>query len=226
MEQKKTHPTTPHFGRQVNKSDKNEIVNHGDTIGKSEADQTALIEIPKKYEKIIQATLEFCEKREAELKNEDYLEFCNKIKNLWRTIVKDLNNKTRKEAEKREILYPMIYLLINETKVFLTREDMMILLEYPFNVNSRHILLTLKKLNIKTLRGLHPRITMIYQWNLVEEWKGREGWILREYWNTNNYQWETSREIKDKIYREIEEGKFDKELKEIRARIAKNHEID
>lgn len=191
----------------------------------SQTNQTILIEIPKQYEKIIQVTLEFCKKREGETKHEDYLEFCSKIKRVWETTIKNLNNKSRKEAEEKEVLYPMIYMLINERKIFLTREDIMILLKYPFNVNSRHILLCLKKLNIKTLKGLHPRITMIYKWKLVEEWKSREGWILREYWNTDNYEWNTSREIKDEIYWKIEQGKFDKELEEIKRKIIKNHEI-
>jgi hypothetical protein len=222
-----TTPTTSQHtgqnGRQVNKSDKNWTL-HDNAITNTEVSDsdTVLIRIPKDYEKIIQTVIQFLTKREKEKEKQDYLDFCTKIKRLWDTQVNYENNKNKVKANEKGILHPSVYMWINGAKTFLTKEDMLILLEYPFNINSRHILLTLKKLKAKTLRELDPRIGIIYAWKIYKDWKTREKKLLTNY-QANNNTWQNINEIKDTIYFKIELGEFDDQIEEIRQRIIKNH---
>lgn len=185
-------------------------------------EKTVLIRIPKQYEQIIQTVIKFLTAREKEKEKQDYLDFCTKIKRLWDTQINYQNNQNKIKADEKGILHPSVYMWINGVKTFLTKDDMLILLEYSFNINSRHILLTLKKLKVRTLRGLDPRIGIIYTWKLTNQWKARERELLKSY-QANSDSWESLNEIKDTIYFKIEQGDFDDTIEEIRERIIKNH---
>ncbi|PSF27378.1 hypothetical protein C7H19_24995 [Aphanothece hegewaldii CCALA 016] len=177
------------------------------------------IEIPSKYLKIIQKTI-------------DFLEDGGKppITNTDNSNLKKLKYFINKEKPEQDSLY-LIPLAIYKNKIgkynyefYLTKEDIKILLSYKFVVDAETLMHVLNKLEVKTKNNYRINLNCIYKWKILntQDWKDRYKKLLTEYWNWNNNNLK-AREIKDEIIKELDSPKYYLVFEGIKKLIEANH---
>lgn len=127
---------------------------------------------------------------------------------------------------KKLILSPEPPLYVAENERFqLTREDIEVILSYPFVLTRDVLYLTLQRLGVLSCKGKHLPKGVVYKWKFIEPfyWENRFNHLVATYFPQYN-QGRRSKFVVEFVTCRLLAGGYDQQLEQMKKQIEKLHE--